>query len=78
MKYVVEMGSAAIMYIPSFINTGLGIQKLMETHRHTYRQNGDLIGLLFFFFQNKESGLTEGPEHYSVTHRFPFNAGTFK
>jgi hypothetical protein len=30
MKYAVEMGSGAMTYIPSFIKTGLGIQKLMK------------------------------------------------
>jgi hypothetical protein len=29
MKYVTEMGSVAIICIPSFIKTGLGIQKLI-------------------------------------------------
>jgi hypothetical protein len=29
MKYAVEMGSGAIIYIPSFIKIGSGIQKLM-------------------------------------------------
>jgi hypothetical protein len=29
MKYAVEMGSCAIIYIPSFINIGSGIQKLI-------------------------------------------------
>jgi hypothetical protein len=29
MKYAVEMGSVAMIYIPSFIKTGSGIQKLM-------------------------------------------------
>jgi hypothetical protein len=28
MKYAVEMGSGATIYIPSFIKTGSGIQKL--------------------------------------------------
>jgi hypothetical protein len=28
MKYAVEMGSGAVIYIPSFIETGSGIQKL--------------------------------------------------
>jgi hypothetical protein len=40
------MGSGAMIYIPSFIKTGLGI----------HRQHGDLISLLSFF-QNKESRL---------------------
>jgi hypothetical protein len=30
MKYAVEMGSVAMIYIPSFRKTGSGIQKLME------------------------------------------------
>jgi hypothetical protein len=29
MKYAVEFGSGAMIYIPSFIKTGSGIQKLM-------------------------------------------------
>jgi hypothetical protein len=29
MKYAVERGSGAMMYIPSFIKIGSGIQKLM-------------------------------------------------
>jgi hypothetical protein len=35
MKYVVELGSGAMIYIPSFIKIGSGIQKLMwGIHRH--------------------------------------------
>jgi hypothetical protein len=30
MKYAVETGSDATIYIPSFINIGSGIQKLIE------------------------------------------------
>jgi hypothetical protein len=30
MKYAAEMGSGAMMYIPSFIKSGSGIQKLMR------------------------------------------------
>jgi hypothetical protein len=29
MKHAVEMGSGAMIYIPSFIKTGLGIQKFI-------------------------------------------------
>jgi hypothetical protein len=29
MKYAVEMGSGTMIYIPTFIKTGSGIQKLM-------------------------------------------------
>jgi hypothetical protein len=39
MKYAVEMGSVAMIYIPSFMKIGSGIQKLIrgdsQTHRHT-------------------------------------------
>jgi hypothetical protein len=36
MKYAIEMGSNAMIYIPSFIKTGSAIQKLMGgIHRHT-------------------------------------------
>jgi hypothetical protein len=47
-KYAVEMGSGAMIYILSFIKIGSGIQKLMgdtQTHRH----HGDLISLFLFF-----------------------------
>jgi hypothetical protein len=36
MKYAVEMGSGAMIYIPSFRKIGSGIQKLIgRIHRHT-------------------------------------------
>jgi hypothetical protein len=38
MKYAVEMGSGAMIYIPSFIKTGSVIQKLIGgIYRHTDR-----------------------------------------
>jgi hypothetical protein len=38
MKYAVEMRSGAMIYIPSFIKIGSGIQKLKGgIHRHTDR-----------------------------------------
>jgi hypothetical protein len=37
MKYAIEIGSSAMIYIPSFIKIGSGIQKFM---------GGDLISLL--------------------------------
>jgi hypothetical protein len=52
MKYVVEMGSGALIYIPSFIKIGSGIQKLFGGggDSQTNREQGDLISLLYFFF----------------------------
>jgi hypothetical protein len=48
MKYAVEMGSGAMLYIPSFIMIGSGIQKL--TGERIHRQHGGRICLLLFFF----------------------------
>jgi hypothetical protein len=41
------MGSGAVIYVPSFIKIGSGIQKLMRGGIH--RQQRDLISLLCFF-----------------------------
>jgi hypothetical protein len=49
MKYTVEMGSGAIIYIPSFIKIGLGIQKLIRGLHNHHRQHFDLISLLLIF-----------------------------
>jgi hypothetical protein len=54
MKYAVEMGSGAMIYILSFIKIGSGIQKLIGEDTQTHRQHGDHINLLVFF-RNKES-----------------------
>jgi hypothetical protein len=56
MKYTVEMGSGAMIYVPSFIKVGSAIQKLIAGDTHTDTQKGDQISLLLFF-QNKESWL---------------------
>jgi hypothetical protein len=56
MKYAVEMGSGATIYIPSSIKIGSAIQKLIGWDTQTHRQHGDRIHLLSFF-QNKESML---------------------
>jgi hypothetical protein len=47
MKYAVEMGSGVTIYsyIPSFIQIGSGIEKLMRRGTQTHRQHGDKIGL---------------------------------
>jgi hypothetical protein len=38
MDYAIEMGSGAMIYIPSFMKTDSGIQKLRrDTHTDTYR-----------------------------------------
>jgi hypothetical protein len=44
------MGSGAVIYVPSFIKIGSGVQKLMGGggYTHTYRQQRDLISLIYF------------------------------
>jgi hypothetical protein len=57
MKYAVEMGSGAVIYVPTFIKTGSGIQKVIgKKDSQTQRQHGDRISLLLFF-QNRERRL---------------------
>jgi hypothetical protein len=59
MKYAVEMGLCAMIYVPGFIKIGLSIQKLrgggihIDTHKHTHTEHGDIMRLLLFS-QNKE------------------------
>jgi hypothetical protein len=36
MKFAIEVGSGAVIYIPSFIKIGSGIQKLMGGGGFTY------------------------------------------
>jgi hypothetical protein len=49
MKYAVEMGSGAVMYIPSFIKIGSSIQNLVgEIHRHT--DSKEIAYACFYFF----------------------------
>jgi hypothetical protein len=55
MKYAVEVVSGAMIYIPSFIKTGSGIQKLLWAG-YIHRQQSEFISLLLFF-NNKESRL---------------------
>jgi hypothetical protein len=50
------MGSDAMIHVPSFINNGSGIQKLIEEDSQANRQDGDNISLILLF-QNKESTL---------------------
>jgi hypothetical protein len=47
MKYAVEMGPGAMIYKPSFITTGSGIQKLIWGNLQTHKQHGDCISLLY-------------------------------
>jgi hypothetical protein len=44
-----EMGSGAMIYIPSFIKTVSGIYKSIWEDTQTHRRHGDLTSLLLFF-----------------------------
>jgi hypothetical protein len=53
MKYAVEMGSGATIYIPSFIKIGSGIQMFVgEIHRH----NLEIAQAYFYFFKIRKVG----------------------
>jgi hypothetical protein len=48
MKYGIDVGSGAMIYIPSFIKIGSGIQKLIggRGFTDTDTQHGDYVSLL--------------------------------
>jgi hypothetical protein len=52
MQYAIEMGSGVMIYIPSLIKIGSGIQKLTGWDIQTHRQQGDNISV-HVFFQNE-------------------------
>jgi hypothetical protein len=56
MKYASEMGSGAMICIPSCIKTGSGIKKLAGRGSYRYRQHRDGISLLSFL-KNEERSL---------------------
>jgi hypothetical protein len=56
MKYAFKMDSGAMIYVPSFIKIGLGIQKLIGGDSQILKQCGDPISLILFF-KKKESKL---------------------
>jgi hypothetical protein len=53
MKYDIEMGSGAMIYIPSIIKTGSGIRKFDKGGTNTQVA----YAYFYFFFQNKKSKL---------------------
>jgi hypothetical protein len=62
MKYAVDLGSAAMTYIPSFVKISSGSLKLMgDTHTYTHRQQDDLISLLSFFLKKAKNSMRSIP-----------------
>jgi hypothetical protein len=53
MKYAVEMGSGAIIYIPSFIKIGSAVQNLKPGDTQIHREHGNRISRLLFFNTRK-------------------------
>jgi hypothetical protein len=53
MKYTIEMGAGAMIYVPSFIKTGSGIQKLIgaNSHKHGHTDNMLISKAYFYFFK---------------------------
>jgi hypothetical protein len=49
MKYAIEMGSGAMIYIPSFITIGSAIKQLVGGDTQAHMQHGNRISLLSFF-----------------------------
>jgi hypothetical protein len=49
MKYAIEMNSCAMIHIPSFIEIGPGIQKLIGRDTQTRTQDGDRISLFLAY-----------------------------
>jgi hypothetical protein len=56
MKCAVSMSSGAIIYIPSIIKIGLGIQNLIGEDGQKHRQHGDFISILVYFFKIRNVG----------------------
>jgi hypothetical protein len=58
MKYAIEMGSGAMIYIPSSINIGSGIQKLIGARgfRDTQTEWRSHKPTLIFFFKIRKVG----------------------
>jgi hypothetical protein len=53
MKYAVEMGSGAVIYIPSLIQIGSGIQKLMGRFTDTQKAWRSRKSIYIFSQQEK-------------------------
>jgi hypothetical protein len=56
MKYAVEMGSGAMIYVLSFVKIGSGVQKLMGV-RDSQTDKMDITYAYFQFCQNMENTL---------------------
>jgi hypothetical protein len=58
-----------VIYIPSLVNTGSGIQKLIWRDTQTHRQNGDHISLVLYSYKlGKYANKTALTIAFSVIH----------
>jgi hypothetical protein len=48
MKYTIDMESGGIMYVPSFIKIGSGVQEFLggDTHTHTHTKQRYFVSIL--------------------------------
>jgi hypothetical protein len=60
-NYAIEMVSGAMIYVPSFITIGSGVQKLMGGGIQTHARTATWSHKPTLFFQNKESRLKTTP-----------------
>jgi hypothetical protein len=51
------MGSGAVIYVPSFIKFGSGVQRLIGGDTHTHTRTATRSHKATLFFQNEESRL---------------------
>jgi hypothetical protein len=72
------MGSGAMIYTPSFVKIGSGIQELLrEGDSQTHRQHGDRMDLLLFL-QKKMLKMIENAVLQGKLHRFLFAEQTVR
>jgi hypothetical protein len=56
MKYALQMGSDAMIYVPSVINIGSGIQKLIGGFTDTHADSMAISQAYFYFFKIRTVG----------------------
>jgi hypothetical protein len=60
MKYAVNMASGEMVYIPTFIKIGSGLQKLLggytDTNTHTHTHTKVISQAYFYFFKMPRVG----------------------
>jgi F0F1-type ATP synthase alpha subunit len=70
MKYAVEMGSGAMIYIPSFIKIGSGIQKLIlgnsQTDKRARARSTVISKAYFYVFKIRKVGQIQASNMFHI------------